>query len=162
MRTRPKIALLAAVLVVTGGCSAQRRAERLVRRAVALCPELVQMKAHPIEGTATAPAFADVAHVPLKPVMDGDTLYAATEHGTVAVSLRWSDSALRVGFVAAPRQVSWRDTVRYSQVAVPPQPQPTPGTRPVWNAIALWACGIGLGMALCFSLLRKTLKRKHR
>lgn len=152
-----KIALLAAALIVTGGCSARQRAERRVRRAVALCPDMVQVKAHPIEGTATAPAFADVAHVPLRPVMDGDTLYAATEHGTVAVSLRRADGALRVGFVAAPREVRYTDTLYYSQVQpVAPKPAATPrrGGGVAWALLGA-VVAFGTGMALCFRLHRK-------
>lgn len=67
MKTSLKIFLLAVALIVMNGCSAQRRAERLVRRAVALCPELVQVKAHPIDTVLTAPGFADMARVPLPP-----------------------------------------------------------------------------------------------
>ena len=120
MKTNLKILLLAAVLVVMTACSAEKRAARRVRRAVAECPGLVQVKAHPIEGTVTAPAFADAATLPLAAVLQHDTLYAATQHGTVVVSLRQSDSALRVGFVAAPREIRYQDTVRYAQVEILP------------------------------------------
>lgn len=119
MKTTLKTVVFLVALVVMSGCSAQKRAERRVRRAVNECPELVQLKAHPIEGTVTAPAFADMALLPLAPVLSYDTLYASTDHGTVVVSLRPSDSALRVGFVAAPREVRYRDTVRYAQVVLP-------------------------------------------
>lgn len=160
MATSLKIALLGlgiALVSACSACSAQKRAERRVRRAVADCPELVQMKVHPIEGTAIAPAFADVAHVPLRPVVDGDTLYAATEHGTVAVSLRWSDSALRVGFVAAPREVRYTDTLLYSQVALPkavPAPPAKRGGGVAWVLLGV-VVAFGAGMALCFRLHRK-------
>ena len=118
MKTSLKIFLLPVVLVVMGGCSAQQRAERHVRKAVALCPELVQVKAHHIDTVLTAPGFADMARVPLPQVLAGDTIYTATQHGTVVVSLSDTDSSLRVGFVAAPQEVRYRDTLHYSQVAV--------------------------------------------
>ena len=143
--------LMAVALVVTAGCTAQRRAARQVRRAVALCPELVQVKAHPIDTVLTAPAFADCATVPLAAVLAHDTLYAATPHGTVVVSLRQSDSALRVGFVAAPQQVRYRDTVRYQQVVVNPAPQPASGHR-LFDGLVVWLLGIGLGITLCACL----------
>lgn len=161
MKTSLKIALLAVALIVMDGCSAQNRAARRVRRAVVECPELVQLKAHPIEGTVTAPAFADMALVPLAPVLACDTLYAATQHGTVVVSLSDTDSSLRVGFVAAPREMHYQDTVRYAQVVLPPA-EPQPKHRPILSAIALWLCGIGLGMALCLWLVRKLLPKNKR
>ena len=159
MKTSLKILLLCVALVAMTACSAQRRAERRVRRAVALCPELVQTKAHPIDTVLTAPAFADCATVPLQTVLEGDTLYAATDHGTVVVSLRQSDSALRVGFVAAPQRVHYRDTVRYAQVVVG---QPDAGTKKdgFASGLALWLCGIGLGGAATLWLLRNALKNK--
>lgn len=95
--------------------------------------------------------------MPLKPVLDGDTLYAATTHGTVVVSLRQSDSALRVGFVAAPREVRYRDTLYYSQVLpASPKPAATPrrGGGFAWALVGAM-CAFGGGMALCFRLQRK-------
>jgi len=162
MKTPLKIILLAAaIIIVMNGCSAQKRAERRVRRAVVECPELVQLKAHPIEGTVTAPAFADMAHVPLAPVLRRDTIYAATTHGTVIVSLDRPDSTLRVGFVAAPREMHYHDTVSFAQVVLPPSDQ-QPKPLHVLNSISLWLCGIGLGMALCFWLSKKLSLYKRR
>ena len=65
MKTLLKTLLLCAALAVMSGCSAQRRAERHVRKAVALCPELVQAKAHPIDTALTVPAWADCTTLPL-------------------------------------------------------------------------------------------------
>ena len=126
MKTSLKIALLCVALAVMTACSAQKRAERRVRRAIIECPELVQMKAHPIDTVLTAPAFADVAIVPMQAVETGDTIYAATPHGTVVVSLQQHDSTLRVGFVAAPREIHYQDTLRYAQVAINPVPKTKP------------------------------------
>lgn len=116
MKTSLKILFFAVALIVMSGCSAQKRAQRHIRKAVALCPELVQLKAHIVDTTLYAPAFADMAAVPLAAVLSHDTLYAATTHGTVVVSLRKADSVLRVGFVAAPQTIRYRDTISYAQV----------------------------------------------
>lgn len=142
-------------------CSAQKRAERHIRKAVAECPELVQVKAHPIDTLLTVPAFADCATLPLAAVLQYDTLYAATDHGTVVVSLRQSDSALRVGFVAAPREVRYRDTLRYAQVVLPKaEPKASSkGSGFAWAVVASF-CSFAVGMALCFHLLRNALKRR--
>ena len=152
--------------VVLTGCSAQKRAERHVRRAVALCPELVQMTARPIDTVLTAPGFADMAVVPFSKVLAGDTVYAATNHGTVVVSLRQSDSALRVGFVAAPQKIHFTDTFRYAQiVSKDPSEQQKRG---FWRGFAWCFLGICLGIAPCVWFIRKiiidmysTKKRQH-
>lgn len=141
--------------VVLTGCSAQKRAERHVRRAVALCPELVQTKAHHIDTVLTAPGFADMALMPLPQVLAGDTLYAATEHGTVVVSLRQSDSALRVGFVAAPQKIRYKDKVEIAQVTIEPTPQAK--GKSFWSHFALVLLGLGTGAALCLWLFRRLL-----
>ncbi len=156
MKTSLKIALLAVALIVMNGCSAQRRAERLVRRAVALCPELVQVKAHPIDTVLTAPGFADMARVPLPQVLAGDTLYAATDHGTVVVSLSDTDSSLRVGFVAAPQKIRYKDQVKIAQVTIEPTPQAK--GKSFWSHFALVLLGLGTGVALCLWLLRYVIK----
>lgn len=158
MKTSLKIFLLAVALIVMNGCSAQRRAERLVRRAVALCPELVQVKAHPIDTVLTAPGFADMARVPLPQVLAGDTLYAATDHGTVVVSLRQSDSALRVGFVAAPQKIRYKDQVEIAQVAIEPTPQAR--GKAFWSHFALVLLGTGIGAGLIIYLFRNTPTQK--
>ena len=155
MKTSLKIFLLAVALIVMSGCSAQRRAERLVRRAVALCPELVQVKAHPIDTVLTAPGFADVTTVPMEAVLQYDTIYAATDHGTVVVSLSDTDSSLRVGFVAAPQKIRYKDQVEIAQVAIEPAP-PEKG-RAFWSHFALVLLGLGTGAALCFWLFRLLL-----
>ena len=155
MKTSLKIFLLAAALIVMNGCSAQRRAERHVRKAVALCPELVQVKAHPIDTVLTAPGFADMTRVPLHQVLAGDTLYAATDHGTVVVSLSQSDSSLRVGFVAAPQKIRYKDKVDIPQVVI--QPTPPARGKAFWSHFALVLIGLGTGAALCFYLFRRLL-----
>ena len=155
MKTSLKIAVLCVALATMTACSAQRRAERLVRRAVALCPELQQMKAHTIDTVLTTPVWADCARVPLPKVLQGDTVYAATDHGTVLVSMCQSDSTLRVGFVAAPQTIHYKDTVELPQVAI--EPAKAKRGASFWSHFALALFGIGLGVALCFFLFRHLL-----
>ena len=155
MKTSLKIFLLAVALIVMNGCSAQRRAERMVRRAVALCPEMVQVKAHHIDTVLIAPGFADMASVPLPRVLSGDTLYAATDHGTVVVSLSDTDSSLRVGFVAAPQKVRYKDQVELPQVVIEPTSQAR--GKAFWSHFALVLLGLGTGVALCLWLFRRLL-----
>lgn len=159
MKTSLKIFLLAAALIVMNGCSAQKRAERHIRKAVALCPELAQVKAHPIDTVLTAPGWADCTHVSLPKLLQGDTLYAATEHGTVVVSLSRSDSSLRVGFVAVPQKIRYKDTLPYRQVVVPESPAYSKGR--FWSSLALWIGGTSFGLALCLWLIGWAVKDKH-
>lgn len=99
-------------------CSPQKKAARHVRKAVELCPELVQVTVRHIDTVLTAPGFGDVTTIPLEKVMSGDTLYSATDHGTFVVNIIPDDSTLRVGFIAAPQPVHYRDTLRYEQVVL--------------------------------------------
>ena len=126
MKTSLKIFLLAAALIVMTGCSAQKRAERHMRRAVALCPEMVQVKAHTIDTVLTVGPWADCTVVGMGDLTAGETLYTATPHGTIVVSLRKADSTLRVGFIAAPQRIRYHDTIRYSQVALTEAPEAEP------------------------------------
>lgn len=153
MKTSLKIFLLAAAIVMMSGCSAQKRAERHMRKAVALCPELVQLKAHTIDTTLTAPGFADCAVVPLPNA--GETIYTSTDHGTVMVSRHNTDSALRVAFVAAPQKVRYTDSFSYSQVAMPDnEPRQSES---VWKWVFCITVGVLIGMVL---LLIISLKAK--
>lgn len=159
MKTSLKIFLLAAALIVMNGCSAQKRAERHIRKAVALCPDLVQLKAHPIDTVLTVPGFADVTTVPMEAVLQHDTIYAATDHGTVVVSLSQSDSSLRVGFVAVPQKVSYHDTVRIAQVAVGTMTGESHGTR-FWPGFLIWIFGVGVGLWIFIYLYRIDIKKQ--
>ena len=156
MKTLLKIFLLAAILSVITACSAQKRAERHMRKAVALCPELVQVKAHTIDTVRTAPGYADCAIVPLANVLEGCTVYSPTDHGTVIVKLRPADSTLRVGFVAAPIPVRYQDTINYSQVIFPDTKEKD-GKGSAW----IWMGCILLGIVIGFlSLMFIALKAK--
>lgn len=153
MKLSCRLLILAISIFAMVSCSAQRRAQRRVRRAVEQCPELVQMKAHTFDTVLSVSGFADCTVIPLADVMSSDTIYAATDHGTVVVSLRRADSALRVGFVAAPTEYHYQDTINYAQVVV--EPEPEKGVGGFWNGFAILIFGLGLGAALCFYLLIK-------
>lgn len=148
------LSILVLVLILTG-CSAQKRAERHMRKAVALCPELVQLKAHPIDTVLTVPGFADVTTVPMEAVLQYDTIYAATDHGTVVVSLRQSDSALRVGFVAAPQKIHFTETIPYAQVVFKDTSEQQ--KRGFWRGFAWCFLGICLGIVPCVWIIRKII-----
>lgn len=152
------LSILVLVLILTG-CSAQKRAERHMRKAVALCPELVQLKAHPIDTVLTVPGFADVTTVPMEAVLQYDTIYAATDHGTVVVSLSQSDSSLRVGFVAVPQKLNYHDTVRLAQVAFETKTGESRGTR-FWPGFLIWIFVIGVGLWIFIYLFRIDIKKQ--
>ena len=159
MKPLLKTLVLCVALVAMTACSAQKRAERHIRKAVALCPGLVQVKAHPIDTVLTAPGFADMVAIPFRKVATGDTIYAATDHGTVVVSLRQSDSALRVGFVAAPQKVHYQDTLRISQVM--PAPLPTAKEGVDWWPLVTWLLGIAVGAWMFVYLFKHTPIQKQ-
>ena len=110
---------------------------------MALCPELVQVKAHPIDTVLTAPGYADCTTVPLMEVLQGKTVYAPTDHGTVIVKLR-PDSTLKVGFVAAPMPIRYKDTINYAQVVVPVNMKKVAGGSTwIWIGCILFGIVIG-------------------
>lgn len=160
MKTSLKIAVLFVALATMTACSAQRRAERLVRRAVALDPELVQAIAHPFDTVITMPGYADVVELPVREVYRHDTIYAATDHGTVVVSLRQSDSALRVGFVAAPQEIRYQDTVLFPQIVVPDEPK-TASNRGLWEGVIVLLLGVVIGAWVIIYLFRNTPTQYH-
>lgn len=155
MKTSLKIFLLAAALIVMTACSAHRRAERHMRKAVSLCPELVQTKAHPIDTVLTVGPWADCTVVGMGDLTAGKTLYTATPHGTIIVSLRKADSTLRVGFIAAPQRIRYQDTIRYSQVTLPDTPEPEPKPTRVWRGVGLVLLGIVAGFVILIVIALK-------
>lgn len=157
MKRSLKIALLALALAMLAGCSAQRRAERMVRRATNLCPELVQRQAKPIDVAITAPGWVDYAKMPVAGLRKGDTLTTATPHGTFTLSLSVADSSLSVGFVAAETTIHYRDTIHYSQVAITGESPEVRRARN-WTAFLLWLAGIGVGAVLILLLTRRNKK----
>ena len=155
MKTSLKIFLLAAALIVMSGCSAQRRAERHMRKAVSLCPELVQLKAHPIDTVLTVVSWADCTDVAMGDLTAGETHYTATPHGTIVVSLRKADSTLRVGFIAAPQRIRYHDTIRYSQVTLTDAPEAEPEPARVWRGVGLVLLGIVAGFVILILIALK-------
>lgn len=155
MKTFLKISLLAVAITVLTGCSAQKRAERHMRKAVALCPGMVQVKAHPIDTVLTAPGYADCATVTLADVMEGQTLYKATDHGTVVVKLQPEDSTLCVGFVAAPIPVHYQDTLSYAQVAVAEGMEPENHIGTFWKVLFGVLFGFVIGVVVLFIIALK-------
>lgn len=117
MKNFLKTSLIIALCLTLTACSVQKRAERHIRKAVALCPELVQTTAHPIDTVLTVQGFADATYIPLLDVMSGDTLYKATEHGTFIVNMDKRTNEIRLGFIAAPRSVRLTDTVHYAKLS---------------------------------------------
>ena len=155
MKTSLKIFLLAAALIMMSGCSAQRRAERHMRKAVSLCPELVQLKAHPIDTVLTVGPWADCTVVAMGDLVAGETHYTDTPHGTIVVSLRKADSTLRVGFIAAPQRIRYRDTIRYGQVTLIDAPEAEPEPTRVWRGVGLVLLGIVAGFVILILIALK-------
>ena len=153
MRNIFKILLFCIAFVMVSGCSAQRRAERKVRRAVELCPELVQMKAHPIDTVLSSPGFTDHAEIPIGAVLVCDSIVARTEHGRLTVRVDREEGTLRTDFTADPQLVSYRDTLYYGQVTV--QPKKSGGGWTSADRISLWICCFLLVVVLAMRFLRE-------
>lgn len=153
MKTSLKIALIAVALALISGCSAQKRAEKHIRKAVALCPELVQAKAHTIDTVLTVGPWADCSVVAIGDLLAGETLYTATPHGTILVGLRKADSTLRVGFVAAPQRIRYHDTIRYSQVVAAAEPEPEAAR--AWRGVGQVLIGTVAGFVILIVIALK-------
>ena len=130
------------------GCSAQRRAERKVRRAVELCPELVQLKAHPIDTVFTLAALPDSCRVPIVALRQDAPLAIRVAHGTFTAH---ADTA-EISIAYFPDTLSYRytDTVWLPQVVVA-EPAPPAKRKIHWGACAFWA-------VLVAALLRGIIK----
>lgn len=152
MRNIFKILLFCIAFVLVSGCSAKRLAERKVRRAVELCPELVQLKAHPIDTTLTAHAFTDHTEVPIMSVLLCDSIITRTDHGKVTLRVDREEGTLKVDFTADPQQVRYQDTIQIREVTVRPKEKGTGWTSE--DRISLWTCIFLLGAAVAMWLLR--------
>lgn len=155
MKTPLKIILLAVALVVMNGCSVQRRAERHMRRAVALCPELVQKRSYLVDTTLVVPTFTDHAEVPFGSILKGDSVVASTDHGKIVLVLDKDDGTLHVGFAADEQEIHYTDTISYEQVVLPEEK----ARGGFWGGLVAWIIGIGFGMSLAFWLLRNAIKK---
>ena len=87
MKTRCIIFLLLSVSMALCACNAQRRAERRIRRIVERCPELLSEQAHAIDTFLPVAPVADSAAMPLRPLLDGETLTVTTPQGTFTASI---------------------------------------------------------------------------
>ncbi len=161
MRTISKFFIIVigavAMAVATVSCSAQYRAQRHIRRAMELCPELVQMKAYPIDAFLSVPGYTDIARVPMSEVLGSDSFSIETDHGTFNMGFNESDSTFEIGFTADPTEVHYQDTINHNQVVIQPVEDEGVG---FWNGVAIWIFGIGLGVSLAIWLLRNAFKKQ--
>lgn len=131
------------------GCSAQRRAERHIRRAVELCPEWVQTTARPIDTVFTLASPPDSCLLPIAPLMNGHTITVSGQNGTFTAHA--DTSAIAVAYRPDTLSYRYTDTVWLPQVTV--AETETPAKRQgAWHTAWLAAFGVVLG----FALLRAT------
>lgn len=156
MKTSIKIIILAVALAALPACSAQKRAQRHIRRAVELCPELVQLKAHPIDTFLSVPGYTDITRVPMVRIFEEDSVAVKTEHGTIILSTNPSDSTLSVAFQADHQEVHYTDTIRYADVTTIKTKTRRGGS---WIEIAVWLFGVIVGIDLAFCMVRKKKNR---
>lgn len=150
-----RIAVVLSVILVCVSCSAQRRAQRHIHRAIELCPELVQKEVRLIDTTLTAPSFSDRADVPFGAVLAYDSVAVRTEHGRVMIALDKKGGVLRVEYSGDEQQIRYQDTISYSQVVV--QEKKSDGSG-FWSAFSAWIVGAAIGLSLALWMLRNAFK----
>ena len=101
-------------------CNAQRRAERRIRRIVERCPELLSEQAHAIDTFLPVAPVADSAAMPLRPLLDGETLTVTTPKGTFTASV--DDDTLSIAYDAELEPIHYADTVYLPQVVIEDKP----------------------------------------
>ena len=116
MKTRCIIFLLLSVSMALCACNAQRRAERRIRRIVERCPELLSEQAHAIDTFLPVAPVADSAAMPLRPLLDGETLTVTTPQGTFTASI--DDDTLSIAYDAELDPIHFVDTVYLPQVVI--------------------------------------------
>lgn len=130
------------------GCSAQKRAEKHLRRAVELCPELTQMTARPIDTVFTLASPPDSCLLPIAPLMNGHTITIDGQNGTFTAHA--DTSAIAIAYRPDTLSYRYTDTVWLPQVVVA-EPE-TPAKPEIhWGAWAFWA-------VLVAALLRGIIK----
>ncbi|MBR3711113.1 MAG: hypothetical protein IKM99_09170 [Bacteroidales bacterium] len=159
MKTSIKTFIIVFAMAMLPACSVQKRADRHIRRAVELCPDLVQMKAHPIDTFLSVPGYTDIARVPIDKVFEDDAIFVGTEHGMITLSMDKTDSTLTVAFSAAPSEIRYRDTVNYSQVVLAKE-QKQAKEWSFKNWLATLVCGLCIGAAFILWLLREKQENK--
>lgn len=159
MKRLLKLFVLAMTLVVTASCSAQYRAQKHIRRAVELCPELVQKKAVLIDTAMCVPGYTDTGLIPLSKLLESDTVYYGTEHGAITASLNKQDSIITIYYTADPIVVQYHDTVYCEQVKQSIVVSDKPQRYSLGEIILLCIICFGFGMVLTLWLLRHAIKR---
>lgn len=149
MEMKHRVLAIAALCLALAGCGTQKRAERHLRRAVALWPELVQMKAHHIDTVFTVNLEVDHCTLPLATMLTGATIQTHTEQGTFVAYIE--HDSLEVSYEADPVEVVFQDTIQFQQIA-PETPKKTHGT--FWSTLAK----IIFGFALCYSTFHHLIK----
>lgn len=146
---------IVALCLAMAGCSVQRRAERRVLRLAEQYPELVQMKAHPIDTFLGVPVFSDTARLRL-PVHVGDTFEESTPHGTFTAFIDDDDTTkLQVIFESVPTELHYQDTIQYRQVVIPADTE-TGGRG--WFALLWFFLGVATIIAAFFVMVKLDMK----
>ncbi len=162
MKTSIKILFLAVIMAAISACSAQKRAERHIRRAVELCPEMVQLTAYPIDTFLSVPGYTEQVLVPLTAVMDkGETFVEATEHGTFTVNFIREDSTLCIDYVSDSQQIYFNDTLKYQSVVINPKPPEKGWFDGLGERLAEWITFLIIGMSAAFYLIFKNKKKRN-
>ena len=131
------------------GCSAQKRAEKHLRRAVELCPELTQMTARPIDTVFTLASPPDSCLLPIAPLIGGHTITINGQNGTFTAHA--DTSAIAISYRPDTILYRYTDTVWLPQVTVT-ETAPPAKRQGAWRTACLAAFGVVLG----FALLRAT------
>lgn len=146
---------IVALCLAMAGCSVQRRAERHLRRAVELCPELVQAKAHPIDTVLALAPPPDGCLLPIAALHQADTIAVRAQNGTFTAH---ADSAA-ITVTYRPDTLSYRyaDTVWLPQVVVEPQAKHPERHR--WKFLVGFIIGVGFTLAVIYAALMLDMRK---
>lgn len=132
---------IVALYLAMAGCSVQRRAERHLRRAVELCPELMQTKAHPIDTVFTLASPPDSCLLPIAPLIGGHTITINGQNGTFTAHA--DTSAIAIAYRPDTILYRYTDTVWLPRVVVEGRGETEQDEdRNMW--LMLLVCGFGL------------------
>ena len=150
-----RVAAILIIVLLLGGCRSVKRAERRIRRIAEDYPELVQMKAHPIDTFLAVPVKADIAVLPILSIITGEIVKKKTPSGTFTAQLE-GDSLL-IAYTSGKDSIRYIDTIRYSQVVVSSGRQESERREMARQAII--AFGVFLGGCFLYEML---MKRRNR
>jgi len=156
MKNLLKTAIVFSILLVTVSCSTQRMAERKIRRALELCPQLEIKRAYLIDTFLAVPAFTEHVEVPIATVLRGDTVVAQTEHGQIVVVLDKEDGTLHIDYSIDEQPFHYTDSISYSEVVVTEEKRT--GEK-FWNMFFSWLIGAGFGGTLVLFFLKDAIKK---